>query len=136
MLFYLIILICLLIYLDAFRELLWSRKRLKMLEARLAEDDEATNALLQMEKESKINMYWWIWSAINVIALLVLGYFIVYPYFYNPPINRVSCGSAIFNTPNCLYRDTLYYQGHHPIQKYKHILFVEFLMDNNPCEIQ
>lgn len=81
MLFYLIILICLLIYLDAFRELLWSRKRLKMLEARLAEDDEATNALLQMEKESKINMYWWIWSAINVIALLVLGYFIVYPYF-------------------------------------------------------
>ena len=81
MLFYIIISICILIYLDAFRELLWSRKRLKMLEARLAEDDKAMKALLQTEKENKINMYWWIWSAINVIALLVLGYFIVYPCF-------------------------------------------------------
>lgn len=72
MFLYIIVAIVVLVFIDAFREMLSYRKRLKKLEARLSGGDEEMAALLQIEKENRIYMWWWLWSVASIILLMVL----------------------------------------------------------------
>lgn len=72
MLLYIIIAIVVLVYLDAFSEMLSYRKRLKKLEAMLSGGDKEMAVLLQIEKENRINMWWWLWGVASIILLMVL----------------------------------------------------------------